>query len=143
MQIWCDPAAPDPAASAVALNSTACKMSVRTSCEADPAARGFIAVNHPVIPSGDDAALSLSSVSPVSKTVFPKVSSEDLVGSALFFVSWPSFGSNPSSTSIFQNTTAAIHSAAVVAAAAPATPNAGTGPNPKIKIGSRTANKTR
>ena len=90
MQIWCEPAAPDPAASAVALNSTACKMSVRTSCEADPAARGFIAVNHPVIPSGDDAALSLSSVSPVSKTVFPKVSSEDLVGSASFFVSWPS-----------------------------------------------------
>ena len=70
MQIWCEPAAPDPAASAVALNSTACKMSVRTSCEADPAARGFIAVNHPVMPSGDDAALSLSSVSPVSKTVF-------------------------------------------------------------------------
>ena len=132
MQIWCEPAAPDPAASAVALNSTACKMSVRTSCEADPAARGFIAVNHPVMPSGEALSSKVS-----------KVSSEDLVGSASFFVSWPSFGSNPSSTSIFQNTTAAIHSAAVVAAAAPATPNAGTGPNPKIKIGSRTANKTR
>ena len=47
-------------------------------------------------------------------------------------------GSNPSLTSIFQNTTAAIHSAVVVAAAAPATPNAGTGPKPKINTGSIT-----
>mmetsp|Transcript_12680 Transcript_12680/g.54460 ORF Transcript_12680/g.54460 Transcript_12680/m.54460 type:complete len:225 (-) Transcript_12680:866-1540(-) len=122
-QIWCGAAAPAPAASAVALRRTACKMSVRTSCDADPAARGLSAPNHPAMDASGDPTRFISVV---------------VVDWSRRPISPPIPGSNPSSTSIFQNTTAAIHSAAVVAAAAPATPNAGTGPKPKINTGSIT-----
>mmetsp|Transcript_1708 Transcript_1708/g.6478 ORF Transcript_1708/g.6478 Transcript_1708/m.6478 type:complete len:233 (+) Transcript_1708:410-1108(+) len=128
-QIWCGAAAPAPAASAVALRRTACKMSVRTSCEADPAARGFNAPNQPAMDASGDPMRFVVPVPVVRSVVvvlpIPPIRVIPLIP-----------GSNPSSTSIFQNTTAAIHSAVVVAAAAPATPNAGTGPKPKINTGS-------
>ena len=66
-------AAPARAASAVALRRTACKMSVRTSCEADPAARGFNAPNQPAMDASGDPMRFVVPV-PVVRSVVSEIS---------------------------------------------------------------------